>query len=333
MRISFKNFRTYNLQMYTGCNHKCKMCLAYDRIINPRRRSLADIKEKLCYLKKSGYSNINFAGAEPTLYPHIFEAIRFVQGLRLGCTISTNASKFSSIDFTRRFLSLGPVAFKIPFHSHKPDVFDYITGVKGSYQRVVEGIGNINHYFKISELDYSRIAIKKGLFTPVSLRKIFKKNSLQVDIPINRLNYRSLPEMVDFLYARKIKVVKFFPLTLMGRLYSHPELTVDLALVRPYLLKAVRQAGKHGMLFFLDRMPVCLLESQVDHFIPPVEASGYIKLSSCVDCRHYGICHGLSKLSIITRYRRQLIGAYKLFPENFYRKFFNSKDAAFIKKL
>lgn len=301
----------HNLLIYGRCNHRCKICMARDLINKATPVTFGGIKEKIQLIRRAGYAKITFAGSEPTLYKDLFRAMSYARSIGLRCIISSNGSRFSSLGYARKFMAYGPVVFKIPFHSHKAAIFEDVTQVKGSFAKVARGIDNICNLLSCD---------KEGSY-------------LTIDIPIGRHNFHDLPDIVRFLHRWNIKSINFFHLTLKGNLYGHPEMIIDLASLRPYLARAVALAKRFKISYSLGRLPICLLESEAGNFTLPFVGEDYIKLTPCQACQYDRHCGGLSRLSLIARYGKELLGAKDIFPGDLYEHFFSQRDLNFIKKL
>lgn len=323
--------KPYLLRLYLDCNHKCLICMTADFIKNAKPINLADIKKEILEAKKNGYNYIDLGGAEPTLYPKLPHIIQYINELGLFSTMCTNGHLFSSVDFTKKIASLNVRGIKISFHSHKKEIFDFITRVPGSYDSILKAIENIRKYLDIYPNEsYSR---PLNINSYVEVFHKYSLNYLLMNIVINRLNYKDLPDIVDFLYERNIRVIKITQLCLSGKVYEHPELLVGLDKVEPYLRKAVALAKKLKMLYFLGTLPICILESEAEHFIPLVDTATYVKFIFCESCRHNKRCPGVGKASLVAKYGKQLLSAKDLFPDKFFESYFKEKDIAFIKKI
>lgn len=323
--------KPYLLRLYLKCNHKCKICMTSGHIKKAGPIHFGALINEVIKAKKDGYTNIDFGGAEPTLYPKLPELIRHINRLGLFTTMCTNGHLFSSEEFTRKMAALKLRGVKISFHSHRPEVFDFITGVPGSYERILRAAENIRRYMQAyPNRQYSR---PLHLRTYIDMFHKHKLNLLLMNIVINKLNYKDLPDMVDFLYRRKIWLIKITQMGLSGDVYKHPELLVGLDKVQPYLRKAIALAKRRRMLYFLGTLPICMVESEAEHFIPLVDTATYLKLGYCRSCKHDNRCPGLGKASLMARYGKRLLEAKEIFPEGYFEHYFKAKDIAFIKKL
>lgn len=323
--------RPYSLKLYLPCNHKCMICMASGHIKKAGAINFDALKNEVLKAKNNGFTNIDFGGAEPTLYPELPGLIRYINELGLFSTMCTNGERFSSPDFAKEMAALGLRGMKISFHSHRREVFDSVSGVPGSYDHILKAADNIQNYF--DAYPNSRYSRSLDLDTYIDMFHKYKLNLLLMNIVINRFNYKDLPEMVDFLYRRKIRLIKVTQVVLSGNVYEHPELLIGLDKVQPYLKKAVALARKLKMLYFLGTLPICLLESEVKHFIPLTDTATYLKLNYCRSCKHDKRCPGLGKSSLIARYGKRLLDAKGIFPTGFFDEYFKPKDVEFIEKL
>lgn len=97
-----------NWHVWSRCNYKCKFCffteagyLNANKGVSGESLCLEDGKRLLGILASAGIVKINFAGGEPTLYPHISEYISAAVGLGISATIVTNGTGLTD-DFLDR---------------------------------------------------------------------------------------------------------------------------------------------------------------------------------------------------------------------------------------
>ena len=91
--LSFMEKRTIksaNIHVFGKCNYRCEHC--FDRHLTHRYLAPEEWQPVLNYLKSQGITKINFAGGEPTLYPHLRELIAKVKEMGFTTSIVSNGS-------------------------------------------------------------------------------------------------------------------------------------------------------------------------------------------------------------------------------------------------
>ena len=265
--------KRYFIPLYTKCNYNCIFCSAVGKS-GEHKINFNLIKEEILYAKKLKYDEINIGGTEPTLYRRLPELVAFINNLNMDVGICSNGYRFTSLKYTKLFQGVELLKLKISFHSNKQEVFDLITKTPGSYKRAVRSIRNIT-----SLLDIYPKSIKRWLIAGVV---------------INSLNYQDLPDIVLHLNSLGVKFISLANITATGRTLKNKFLCIDLVKIKPYLVKAVAVAEKLKMIYVLEKLPVCVLNSRADNFIKYNEVTALgMKVNYCKSCRYNNSCWGL----------------------------------------
>ena len=235
--------RVYELTLGYACNTNCVFCsieCAKRKISKTTVEALADISQA----RKEGFRTIGFGGGEPTIRPDIVRlaAAAKANGFQT-IRVQTNGIMLSYPDLARRLTEAGANYFKFSIHGHSAGVHDSLTRVKGSFDRAVRGLRNV-----------------RGLGARTS-----------VDIVVNRLNYRFLPQYVEHFALKEgvsgIGII--YPIYEGNMKLNARRIGVSMTEALPYVREAVSLA--RGML--LDRniifnVPYCLLEKSYHPLIP-----------------------------------------------------------------
>lgn len=158
------------------CNHHCFFCpCGLNTVKTPAAPTERLIEAVDRGIQEQGIDHITISGGEPTCHPGFNKIIRHcaAKGLRVG--ILSNGDNFSDIDRCRQLLEgvdRRYVSVTTAVHSDLPELFEKVTRVPGSYQRTVNGIGNL---------------LRLGI--PVTVKQV-----------ISAWNYRRLAAFTDFVY-------------------------------------------------------------------------------------------------------------------------------------
>jgi MoaA/NifB/PqqE/SkfB family radical SAM enzyme len=295
--------RIYLIALYTTCSHHCRMCTAAQYNGIDANKSLSKVRKEIVNAKSLGMTDIMISGTEATLHPRLVQIIKLVRKHGLRCCVGTNGRRFATLDFVKSFKDLDSFALKMTFHSHKRELFDYLSGTPGSYLNTLKAMENIISYLEVY---------------PKSITKV-----LSMHIVMNKLNYKDLPEMVRFLYSRGIRCVSLSSLTLTGRTYENPGLLVDLDTVRPYFIKAISEIERLKMVYMLIKLPICIYESRYKHFLRPYDKNIGVKIDKCKVCKFNKKCWGFTKVHFVAKYKKDSLK----FP------FLNQPDVEFVNSL
>lgn len=283
------------LRTTLACNQDCRFCFV------PRdgRHVPLDVVERelseLARLCGRGAA-LTLSGGEPTAdprLPEILEAARRRGFERF--VVQTNAVFLAKPGLAERLIELGARSYLVSLHSHRPEVYDEITGSRGQLPLALQGLKRL---------------LAAG---PAGVTVI-------VNVVVNARNREELPELAAFLAAlyasapraRRRPGVFFSMLNESGHERS-PSWAVDLEAARAPLREAVRRCRRGGLRVerFVGEssFPVCLIERPERHAAPrplPQErvryaedfsgaagAVGRAKRPACRSCAYDARCAGV----------------------------------------
>lgn len=222
------------------CNNFCKFCMN-DEPLNKRRFvASAILKGELRNFYKEGYRIVGFLGGEPTIYPQLIEIIELSR--KIGYQevhLVSNGRRYADRNFLETLIRAGTTRFYVSIHSHKPQIEDFLTSVKGSFQEKIQGISNLV-FFR-----------NKGLI----------KDNILLNTVINKLNYQYLPEMLIF-YRNNFDLVdfRFNFIRPAGRAINNFDLLVPRYLeIQKKLIETINLARKLKLNLTLEAIPFCFL--------------------------------------------------------------------------
>jgi MoaA/NifB/PqqE/SkfB family radical SAM enzyme len=214
------------------CNSSCIMCTTVrpeDKDIKTYFLPLNEIESSLDSM--SGPDYVAITGGEPTIHPELSSIVKEIR-TRFPDTelkLLTNGRMLSYPDFTDRLVT-GIDTLIIPLHAHHPDLHDFISRSKGSFEQTVKGIRNaLRHDIKV-----------------------------EIRIVIHGINYPFLPETAEFIkkeFPAASVVMLYFDIIGSGFL-NRERLVVPMTKVIPYLQKALDTLGDAATAY---HFPPCLL--------------------------------------------------------------------------
>lgn len=128
---------TLFVEITSECNLRCQQCHLW-RTVEPRgtlstAEKVAAIREFVAFTVKP---NIVLTGGEPTLKrEEFFTLTRLCRELEISCAANTNGTLLQPAD-ADQLVAEGPKYFVPSIDSHRPDVHDYIRGVRGTFDKV-----------------------------------------------------------------------------------------------------------------------------------------------------------------------------------------------------
>ncbi|OGW55926.1 MAG: radical SAM protein [Nitrospirae bacterium RBG_13_43_8] len=225
------------------CNLRCYFCYFMDRIAtqtHPEHPFMSLEKaKKICKTLVNYYHNnsIDIQGGEPTIYPHIYELVRYCHEIGLLPTLITNALVLSNMDTCKKFKDAGVRDYLISVHGIG-ETYDTIVGVKGAHKKQMAGIENLQNIG-------SPIRFNCVLSKPV-LPEITKIADLAVGVNARVVNFIAFNPFEDQQKAGK----------------RSDENVPKYSEVSPALTKALDILEDAGIEYNVRYFPFCMAESR-----------------------------------------------------------------------
>ncbi len=224
------------------CNENCVFCVVKGTNVGTYgSMSKEEIKTTIKNFIKNKGTDIVFTGGEPTLRKDLPEIIEYAESFKSLTAISiiTNGTIIENDEYLKRILIADKrrlVSFSISLHSHKEDISEKLTGVRGTFKKTIAGIEN-------------------------ALKYNFTITIYQV---ITSTNYKHLFEFAKFLNQNypKIKSITFaypFP---QGNAINNDWIYVKFSLLKPYLIKTLKFLEKENYSIIIascGQFPLCVI--------------------------------------------------------------------------
>ncbi|MFH1432630.1 MAG: radical SAM protein [archaeon] len=271
-----------------ACDNACLHCVAEHRNVDTwNSRENMNTCEVVSYFDRiSGNKNLTLeiSGGEPTIRNDFLYLMEYlsINAPWIKKILLTNGRSFSNADFTSRAALYPPECSLVPLHAHEPKLHDMITRRAGSFNETVLGIRNM--------FEYGMMVIPK--------------------IVANRLNYKILPDFVEFVAQNfpEAKTVGIDTMDVSGAAEMNKDrIAVKHSTVAPYMEKAMDTAVKYGMHVNAIYMPFCLVGEKYRQYIwegasivmykdshgETVDIRGERGVvEACGECRYIGRCPG-----------------------------------------
>lgn len=148
--IKFRNLKpdgklTQRARLFIGykCNISCKFCFY-------RGMKGIDIKPLIWQQLKQGYryglKDWDISGGEPSILPYWFDLLSDMSAAFRKIAVVTNGYKFAKKDFMRNSLDCGLNEILFSLHGSTPEVHDSLTGVKGSWGKIMRAVENAQEF-------------------------------------------------------------------------------------------------------------------------------------------------------------------------------------------
>lgn len=132
------------IEVTDSCNLNCIWCYANSGYGMDRQRKhmpFENLKKLLSGLSGAGVRQVTFSGGEPTIYPHIREAVKTAKDMGFVVHMNTNGILMTA-EFAKELKDRGLSQIQTNIDSINPAKHDYIRGLQGSFQRAVLALKN-----------------------------------------------------------------------------------------------------------------------------------------------------------------------------------------------
>ncbi len=221
--------------LYVGflCNLQCKFCY-YRYMKNKKWRDIDKLKKRasrIRYFYRNGF--VDITGGEPTIYPHIFELVKYCQTIGLKPTIITNGIALADKSICERFKQNGINDFLVSIYG-LGETADYITGAKNvaeKQRRALENLRELNISFRIN-------------------------------VTVHRFTAPQLPGIAEFAAAEGAKVINMiiFNPFLEWKKIINIDFQEKYSIMAPYIKEAVKISEKKGIEINVRYLPFCQLK-------------------------------------------------------------------------
>lgn len=218
------------------CNQRCTFCLDSMN----QDGTMIDVDSLKAYIllgRKMGRQRLILSGGEASVHPKYIDLIRY--GRQVGydwIQTVTNGMMFSYGRFAKAAAEAGLNEATVSMHGHTAHLHDKLTGTPGAFVTGIKGMQNLQATGKVV---------------------------VNVDVVINKQNYRVLPEIIEYYYKnlgiREFDLLHIVP---FGRGFDEHRhsLFFDLNDAVPYFRKAFAWANKPDLYLWTNRLPVTYLE-------------------------------------------------------------------------
>lgn len=267
-----------NSLFVTGqCNNRCLMCSQPPL----NRNDIHELFERNLRIIESapaGLKDIGITGGEPTLLKDkLFELIKNIQSRYPDILIHilSNGRAFKDKYYAKELAGAGNgnLLLGIPLHSDYIHDHDYISQAEGSFNETMRGLYNLGEF---------------GV-------------DIELRIVINRINYRRLPQLSDFIYRNLpfVRYISFMGLEDTGyTIKNHGKVWIEPQEYTMELENAVLNLATWGLNVSVFNLPLCCLSESLHEFTKKSISDWKVKYMPCCNqCIVKNTCCGLFSTS------------------------------------
>jgi organic radical activating enzyme len=237
--------RNVEINVGKSCNSRCVFCLdGRPTREQARFMSWSTMQAELDRWRSEGYLSVGFLGGEPSVYPHIVEAVAYAA--RLGYTriaLASNVMQLARGDLVDRLVDAGLTRVTVSMHGHTAKLEDGLTRVPGAFDKKVAAIARLEAHRAAGRL----------------------RDGVSVNSVLCGHNFKHLPRMMKFVFVElglsDFRVNYVRP---EGRAEQDGAITPAYAAVMPVLTKAIVLNELHfKRVFTFGGVPLCVLPAEL----------------------------------------------------------------------
>lgn len=306
--VALTPFTDKNLDIFLDvpitCDLKCIFC---SRSLDEHKRnnSVFELKKiEACLLEayqKFKIKRLRIGGTEPLNYIDIAKVIKYAKEIGFkDISLATSGIKLVDKQLVDILITSGLRKVELPIYGHNSSIHDSITGVRGSFKNLLEGINNLRQYPAVEIILHTLLLKQNYSFIPhlydfvTNSLKIYDFRYLQVsprnDNPKDYFNYCPTYTQISHLLENN---------PVMNVEFDIPFCTLPKFYLQKLFLKITNGAFCEPQLSPLDRLMVNILENGI-FFRKNVEQiykrEKMTKPLQCKECKLNNLCKGVFEL-------------------------------------
>jgi molybdenum cofactor biosynthesis enzyme MoaA len=254
------------------CNQRCIFCLdAWNH--NGTYVDTEQLEQYIDLGVKLDSERLILSGGEPTIHPDYVRLVRYGKNAGYDWVQTvTNGMMFAYPEFTRKVLQAGLDEMTVSIHGHTAKLQDRLVGVKGAFDKAIQGIRNVQ-------------ALSGG------------KTVINIDIVINKQNIPYLRETIDLFRGMGIHEFDLLYIVPFGRGFAEyrSQLYFNMDDHHDDLQRALEVSREPGVFIWTNRLPPQHLEGYEDLIQDPHKLhseiqgglhnfEGFMKMGVAPDC-------------------------------------------------
>ncbi|MEM2210990.1 MAG: radical SAM protein [Nitrososphaerales archaeon] len=207
------------------CNLRCKHCYQSAGKPSPDELTLNEKLQVVNQLADAGVVVIALSGGEPIMHPHFLPVVKEARRRGIYVAVATNGTLITK-DMAKKMKEAGVCYVEVSLDSIKPEVHDNFRGVKGAWERAIQGIKN---------------CVEQGIFTAVATT-------------VTKLNMRDVPDLIRL--AKKLGARRFIHFNFIPTGRGKEVIELDLSpLEREELLKLLYKESEEVQIEVMSTAP------------------------------------------------------------------------------
>lgn len=273
----------------TFCNYHCFFCY-YKKSLD-KKDTFEQIKERIDFVVNQGFKEVDLSGGESSIHENWFEILDYCNSKDLHISCLTNGSTFHNFKFLEKSYNKGLKEILFSLHGHNKEVHESITGVKGSYTKIIKAIKNAKE-----------LGIK-----------------VRINCTINEKNFKCLTEYAELINDINPFQVNFITLNKWdnnetnadyGKISKELKIALDILEIQNVNIRYIpfcylKDYEKNLVGFYQHIYDIYDWDMSVFNFdkisskeemfktAKSLRLGNYMKKRDCMFCKHFKICDGI----------------------------------------
>lgn len=237
------------MEINNYCELKCRFCIADLGYKYPSTNISIELIEKIIEEYKADKTKAVFiTGGEPLLHPEINKIIRKFVMNGYYTYITTNGQHLSDERFAVEFMYSGIHRISIPVYGCNDYMYDTMTGVVNSFDKLKRGLDNI-FYIKRNYLPNIKIELR---------------------LLMTKFNIEHNENVIEWIYKNysDVDYISILGLQLSSRTNNYEHMIeISMSEAAPYLRSCLKKIREYGIKCIITGIPLCVLgEEFVDFY-------------------------------------------------------------------
>lgn len=331
IKIDYTTKSNNRARLNTGmlCNYKCEFC--YYKHSLDKRDSLETIIHRIDDIVAFGITEIDLSGGESSFEPNWFKILEYCNDKFTNISTLSNGSKFSDIEFLKKSKEYGLKEILFSLHGSNESIHDKITGIKGSFKKILKAIENAKVLDIVVRINCSVYDLNHDSLRDEYIHLLKKIIPLEINFitlrydtdnnDFRKNNYLEITDSIKFCIDNikdsiKYINVRYTPYCYMigyekyvCNYYQHIYDIYDWNL-------AVYNHSVNTKKKYTNKEKLHLAYDAAKNF----RISSYTKHESCKLCKYFFICDGVEKQ--LKETPLQYVTGTKIFDVNYFREGF-----------
>jgi MoaA/NifB/PqqE/SkfB family radical SAM enzyme len=242
--------KSFYFNITYACNSRCIFCAARDFKLKPIPDDMTvEQFEDILQKNRVGKGDrVIINGGEPTIHDHFFLFLDLIRKRGASIILFTNGIKLKDREFVKRLMLFQPLNIRIPFFGARAIEHDALTGLKGNFDKTLQGFSNIVKN------------IQTGAAVQLEAKLLLCKATYKNNLAIVKLLIQCFHK--NFYFSIN-------PLIYSEKVLNHAELLLEtFSKMKKETRKVIELIRRRNFVVSLNQLPFCLFYNSFPDLFP-----------------------------------------------------------------